>query len=287
MNATTVEHVLTLDCPESPGIVHAVSGFLVDHGGDIIDNQQFGDGLEDHFFMRVHLRPRAGERRPRGCEASFAAVAAGYSGRGSLEPAGRRGGCSSWCPGSTTASTTCSTGAAPATSRRRSSPWSPTTATTRHLVDLARHPVHTAGEVPRPSPRPRRRSWTSSSSYDVELVVLARYMQVLSDDLCARLGGRAINIHHSFLPELQGRQALPPGPCPRREAGRGHRPLRHPGSRRGADHRPAGDRGRPQAPTRGAGRHRPRRRGGRVAEGGPLALRGPGAADGNRTVVLR
>ena len=53
--ATTVEHVLTLDCRESPGIVHAVSGFLLEHGCDIIDNQQFGERSEGHFFMRVHF----------------------------------------------------------------------------------------------------------------------------------------------------------------------------------------------------------------------------------------
>jgi len=41
-------------------------------------------------------------------------------------------------------------------------------------------------------------------SHDIDLVVLARYMQILSDDLCAFLGGRAINIHHSFLPGFKG-----------------------------------------------------------------------------------
>lgn len=50
-----VEYVLTLDCPEAPGIVHAVSRFLVEHGSDIIDNQQFGDRRDGHFFMRVRF----------------------------------------------------------------------------------------------------------------------------------------------------------------------------------------------------------------------------------------
>ena len=52
----TVEHVLTLDCPESPGIVHAVSGFLLEHGCDIIDSKQFDDRCDGHFFMRRPLR---------------------------------------------------------------------------------------------------------------------------------------------------------------------------------------------------------------------------------------
>ncbi|MGW0737185.1 ACT domain-containing protein, partial [Streptomyces sp. NPDC002851] len=55
------EHVLTLDCPEAPGIVHAVSRFLLDHGSDIVDNQQFGDRRSGHFFMRVRFAAPDGE----------------------------------------------------------------------------------------------------------------------------------------------------------------------------------------------------------------------------------
>ena len=74
-----MEHVLTLDCPEGPGIVHAVSGFLLEHGCDIIDNKQFGERSEGHFFMRVHFASdgddstagrAAGRLRPGGGEDS-------------------------------------------------------------------------------------------------------------------------------------------------------------------------------------------------------------------------
>ena len=51
----TVEHVLTLDCPETRGIVHAVSGFLLDQGCDILESKQFDSQLDGHFFMRVHF----------------------------------------------------------------------------------------------------------------------------------------------------------------------------------------------------------------------------------------
>lgn len=53
-----VEHVLTLDCQESPGIVHAISGFLLGHGCDIIDSKQYGQrggGAAGHFFVWVHF----------------------------------------------------------------------------------------------------------------------------------------------------------------------------------------------------------------------------------------
>ena len=62
------------------------------------------------------------------------------------------------------------------------------------------HPGHAGDQA-----RKRRRGCSSwSTEYDIDLVVLARYMQVLSDDLCTRLAGRAINIHHSFLPGFKG-----------------------------------------------------------------------------------
>ncbi|MFP5341295.1 MAG: ACT domain-containing protein, partial [Gammaproteobacteria bacterium] len=47
------DFVLTLSCPDRPGIVHAVSGFLVERGANIVESQQFGDRLTDRFFMRI------------------------------------------------------------------------------------------------------------------------------------------------------------------------------------------------------------------------------------------
>ena len=54
---SVAEHVLTVDCAESPGIVRAISGFLFDHGCDIRDIKQYGDKGHGHFFMRVHFSP--------------------------------------------------------------------------------------------------------------------------------------------------------------------------------------------------------------------------------------
>ena len=47
------DYVLVLDCPDRPGIVHAVSGFLLDHGGNIMESQQFFDRANGQFFMRI------------------------------------------------------------------------------------------------------------------------------------------------------------------------------------------------------------------------------------------
>ena len=52
------EHVLTVNCAESPGIVHAITGFLLDHDCDIIDTKHFGDRQAQQFFMRVHFAVR-------------------------------------------------------------------------------------------------------------------------------------------------------------------------------------------------------------------------------------
>ena len=101
-------------------------------------------------------------------------------------------------------------------------------------------PFHHMPVTRTPRRRPRRGCWSWSTQEDVELVVLARYMQVLSDDLCRQLSGRD-HQHPPLLPaELQGRQALPPGARPRGEADRRDRALRHRRPRRGPDHRAGG-----------------------------------------------
>lgn len=65
-------------------------------------------------------------------------------------------------------------------------------------------PYHHLPVTPQTKPEQEARVWDLVQEYDCELVVLARYMQVLSEDLCAKLNGRAINIHHSLLPGFKG-----------------------------------------------------------------------------------
>src|SRR5688500_17753212 len=71
------DYVLVLSCPDRPGIVHAVSGFLVERGGNIVESQQFGDRLSDRFFMRIDFVVD-GPATSESLRTEFAAVAATY-----------------------------------------------------------------------------------------------------------------------------------------------------------------------------------------------------------------
>lgn len=201
---TTVEHVLTLDCPEGPGIVHAVSGFLLEHGCDIIDNKQFGDRAEGHFFMRVHFASTGDESTVETLRASFAPVGEKYGMNWQLEQQGYKrrvlimvskfGHCLNDLL---------------FRARIGELPIDVVGVVSNHLdhqglaewhgIPFFHVPVTAASK-----PAAEARLLEIIDELDVELVVLARYMQVLSDDLARKLDGRAINIHHSFLPSFKG-----------------------------------------------------------------------------------
>ena len=95
------------------------------------------------------------------------------------------------------------------------------------MAEAAGLPFHHVPVTPDTKPQAEQQLLELVDEYRADLVVLARYMQVLSDTLCLKLLGRAINIHHSFLPGFKGakpyHQAFDRG----RQAGRRHRPLRH------------------------------------------------------------
>lgn len=200
----TVEHVLTLDCPETPGIVHAVSGFLVDHGCDIVELHQFDDRREGHFFMRVHMESSAADGPTARLREDFDEVASAYKMRWQLHPAGARrrvlvmvsrfGHCLN------DLLYRARTGDLPIeivavvsnhVDHRALVEW--------HGIPFFHVPVDRADKA-----AAERRLLDIVTRFEVDLVVLARYMQILSDDLCRQLAGRAINIHHSFLPSFKG-----------------------------------------------------------------------------------
>ncbi|MGO4146640.1 formyltetrahydrofolate deformylase [Paenarthrobacter sp. YAF11_1] len=201
---TTVEHVLTLDCPEGPGIVHAVSGFLLDHGCDIIDNKQFGDRAEGHFFMRVHFASSGDESTVDALREAFSPVGEKYSMNWQLQRQGYKrrvlimvskfGHCLN------DLLFRARIGELPIdvvgvvsnhTDHQGLAEW--------HEIPFFHVPVTAATK-----PAAEGRLLEIIDELDVELIVLARYMQVLSDDLARKLDGRAINIHHSFLPSFKG-----------------------------------------------------------------------------------
>ena len=196
-------YVLVLSCPDRPGIVHAVSGFLVERGGNIVESQQFGDRLTDRFFMRIDFLVD-GPATADSLRADFAGVAARFAMTFELW--------SARAPYRTLIMVSkqlhclndllfrASTGAlqvevsAVVSNHRDAEPL-----VRSHGLEFHHVPV-----TPETKADAEERLMELVDGTGAHLVVLARYMQVLSDDLCRRLSGRAINIHHSFLPSFKG-----------------------------------------------------------------------------------
>ncbi|MDQ8703983.1 formyltetrahydrofolate deformylase [Streptomyces sp. LHD-70] len=198
------EHVLTLDCPESPGIVHAVSRFLVEHDSDIIDNQQFGDRRDGHFYMRVRFSTPGGGSTAEQMRRDFEAVAAPLAMRWNLEPVSTRRRVLimvskyDHCLNDLLFRT-----------RSGDLPIDVVAVVSNHrdhegLVDWHGIPFFHVPVTKADKPQAEAQLLSLVEEFEVDLVVLARYMQVLSDDLCRHLAGRVINIHHSFLPSFKG-----------------------------------------------------------------------------------
>jgi formyltetrahydrofolate deformylase len=196
------EYVLTLTCPEARGIVFAVSRFVMEHGGNISASHQFDDRLTDRFFMRVQFRVDGGEAET--LRQEFAAVASQFAMAWQLHDlrtptrtlllVSRFGHCLNDLLFRT------KTGALnieiPAiVSNHRDF---------EGVAEANGIPFHHVPVTPETKPEAEARLLELVDSLDVDLVVLARYMQVLSDGLCGKLEGRAINIHHSFLPSFKG-----------------------------------------------------------------------------------
>ena len=206
--AAAVEHVLTVDCVESPGIVHAISAFLLEQGCDIIDIKQYGDKAQGHFFMRVHFSSGSpAARQPAGTEelrSGFAQVAEKWQMNWQLEPHGRKrrvlvmvskmGHCLNDLL---------------FRARTGDIPVEIVAVVSNHLDQEGLVQWHGIPFFHVPVTKDTKadaeaRLLELVDAFDVELVVLARYMQVLSDDLSAKLAGKTINIHHSFLPSFKG-----------------------------------------------------------------------------------
>jgi formyltetrahydrofolate deformylase len=197
----TSEFVLTLSCPDRVGVVYAVSGFLVDRNGSIDDSQQFSDPGSGQFFMRVQFAAAAALDRLR---ADFADVAAAFAMNWQLHDmalrprvlvlASKQGHClndllyrfrTGALRGDLVAvvSNHCD--------------WGDLTESAG--VDFHHLPVDATNRADQ-----EQRLLDLVAAERVDLVVLARYMQVLSDAFCASLSGQIINIHHSFLPSFKG-----------------------------------------------------------------------------------
>ncbi|MGO4382875.1 formyltetrahydrofolate deformylase [Specibacter sp. RAF43] len=199
--ASPAGYVLTLSCADRPGIVHAVSGALLEAGCNIIDSQQYGNSDTGTFFMRVAVETATPFTRLR---EHLEPVAAGFGLHWQLHRAG--------APVRTLI--LASTAAHCLNDllflqRSGTLPIEIPAIVSNHrdLEPLAKFygiPFYYLPVTPETKAAAEAALLELVAEHDVELVVLARYMQVLSDDLCRHLAGRAINIHHSFLPSFKG-----------------------------------------------------------------------------------
>jgi formyltetrahydrofolate deformylase len=195
--------ILTLSCPDRPGIVAGVSTLLFEHGANIVDAQQFDDGETGRFFMRVVFTPGpagADAVRP-GLEALAADLAMEWTLR---DPKARRrvmilasqtDHCLAdliwrWRQGELPMDISAVVSNHPEASFPH--------------TDLKGIAFHHLPVTPETKADQEARLSDLIAATGTDLVILARYMQILSEDMAGRLAGRCINIHHSFLPGFKG-----------------------------------------------------------------------------------
>jgi formyltetrahydrofolate deformylase len=202
VSAKTTHWILTLVCKDQPGIVHAISGAIVQAAGNITESQQFSSADTGTFFMRLQVESSIDAT---GFESAIAPVVARYGMTWQLDVVGR--------PLRTLVLVS---KAAHCLNdllyRERAGQLTidvPIVLSNHsELANLAEfydvpfesHPVTSAGQ----KLAFEDRVLDVVDEFNIELVVLARYMQILSPELCAALSGRIINIHHSFLPGFKG-----------------------------------------------------------------------------------
>ncbi|PLK26630.1 formyltetrahydrofolate deformylase [Novosphingobium sp. TH158] len=195
---------LTLSCPDRAGIVARVTGYLAQAGCNIIEAQQFDDPEENRFFMRVAFDPGAGDREE--LREGFGPIAHEFGMAWSLRRKNR--------PRRVLLMVSkfdhC---LADLLYRHRIGELSmdivaivsnhPRTALSDHalLGDIPFHHLPVSRDT-KAAQEAQVRALVEETR--AELVVLARYMQILSDEMAAFLSGRCINIHHSFLPGFKG-----------------------------------------------------------------------------------
>ena len=197
--------ILTLSCPNRPGIVAAVATAIQQEGGDIREAQQYDDAATGRFFMRVVFALTAGGGDLPALQEAFAPLAERFGLRWTLRQADK--------PRKVMVLVSkpdhC---LADLLYRRRLGELtmdlhavvSNHSAETFAHHDLSGIPFHHLPVTPETKLEQETALWQLVRDTGTELVVLARYMQVLSGGLAAKLAGRCINIHHSFLPGFKG-----------------------------------------------------------------------------------
>ena len=197
----TPEYILTLSCPDRPGIVHAITGLLLQHQGNITEAAQYNATDTGHFFMRVRFASPAPHQTL--C-AAVRELAPTFGLNWRLAESHRRmptvilvsklGHCLNDLLFRTR------TGTLPIDIRAVISNHEDF----RAQVENEGIPFHHVPVSAATRDTAEKRQLDIIEQSGAELIVLARYMQILSDSLCRQLEGRAINIHHSFLPSFKG-----------------------------------------------------------------------------------
>jgi formyltetrahydrofolate deformylase len=197
-------YVMKLSCRNRPGIVAGVSDFLFRHGYNILESRQFDDTIGGSFFMRVVFNAVEGARAGN-LQEEFAELAQKFGMTWSIRPrmqnrrvmilVSRFDHC-----------------LVDLLYRRRIGELAMevTAVVANHPLDLYAHvdlqgiPFHFLPTRKEAKREQEEKVLQLIRATDTELVVLARYMQILSDEMTAELAGRCINIHHSFLPGFRG-----------------------------------------------------------------------------------
>ena len=199
---TTENYYLTLTCPNRPGIVAAVSTYIYEHGGDIEEAQQFDDKASKRFFMRVSF---SCDTDPKTLKEGFVEIAQRFNLTWDLRAvkdlkrvlimASKLDHCLvdllyRWRIGEL--------------------PMIISGIVSNHprevyaSIDFGDIPFYHLPVTPDTKTSQEGKLLEIVADAQVDMVILARYMQILSDDLSTQLSGRCINVHHSFLPSFKG-----------------------------------------------------------------------------------
>jgi formyltetrahydrofolate deformylase len=202
------EYILNLSCLDQRGIVQRVSGFLAEHGCNIIDSAQFGDQQSKLFFMRVYFSVEEQSATDEGLRKEFSQLADTMQMNWQLYDARKKprvllmvskiGHCLN-----------------DLLFRYKSGllPVEIPAIVSNHTdfyqlaasYNIPFHHLPLATGAPMEAKRAQEEKILEIvESANIDLIVLARYMQILSPEMCTALEGRAINIHHSFLPSFKG-----------------------------------------------------------------------------------
>jgi formyltetrahydrofolate deformylase len=202
---SSTRHILTLSCVNRPGIVAKVSAALFEGGFNILDAQQFDDIETGDFFMRVSFNPAGSHADVEAFRETFKAIAIGLTMTWSMRSVDQRkrvvlmvsrfDHCLvdllyRWRSGELAMEPVAIVANYPRE--------------TYAHIDFGDIPFHHLPITRQTKMEQEAQAWEIIKSAKADLVILARYMQILSDGFAAKLQGRCVNIHHSFLPGFKG-----------------------------------------------------------------------------------